>query len=329
MASTLTASSADRKGLLARLRAWWSDSHRATEHGPITLGHRRVYIMPTRIGMMFAATLVIMLVGSINYVLSLGFMLTFLLAGLAIAGMVHTVRNLARLVIVTGRAEPVFAGEAAQFRLFLENPAPWVRPAVMVRHEKSGAQTVTDIPASATAEIVLPVPAERRGWLAISRVRLETRYPIGFFRAWSYVQPDFRCLVYPRPEKTALPPSSPDASFGSRQAALQGNDDFSSLRTYQLADSPRHVAWKAVARSEDMLTKQFTGDASAELWLDWSLLPPGLELESKLSRMTGWVLASETGGLRYGLRLPGVIIQPAHGDTHRATCLTALALHDS
>lgn len=308
-----------------RLGNWWQGD-RATEHGPITLGHRRVYIMPTRLGMMFAATLAIMLVGSINYVLSLGFMLTFLLGGLALAGMVHTVRNLARLVIVSGRAEPVFAGESAQFRLYVENPASWVRPAVMVRHEASGAQTVTDIPASATAEIVLPVPAAHRGWLAIGRVRLETRYPIGFFRAWSYVQPDYRCLVYPRPEKTGLPPSSPDASFGSRQAATQGTDDFSSLRTYQPADSPRHVAWKAVARSDDMLTKQFTGDASAELMFDWSLLPGSLELEAKLSRLAGWVLAGEYAGMRYGLRLPGIDIPPAHGDTHRTACLTALAL---
>src|SRR6185436_15782766 len=99
-------------------------------------------------------TLLIMLVGSINYVLSLGFMLTFLLAGLALAGMVHTVRNLARLVIVTCRVEPVFAGESAQFRLYLENPAPWIRPSVMVRHESSGSQTVIDVPASATTDVV-------------------------------------------------------------------------------------------------------------------------------------------------------------------------------
>ena len=307
----------------------WFYGDRKPEHGPITLGHRRVYIMPTRIGMMFAATLLIMLVGSINYVLSLGFMLTFLLGGLALAGMVHTVRNLARLVIVSGRAEPVFAGEAAQFRIYIENPAPWVRPAVMVRHEASGAQMVADLPASATAEIVLQVPAGRRGWLPLTRVRLETRYPIGLFRAWSYVQPDYRCLVYPRPEKSALPPSSPDAHFGARQAATQGTDDFSSLRTYQLADSPRHVAWKAVARSDDMLTKQFTGDASAELWLDWGLLPGGLDLEVNLSRLAGWVLASEAASLRYGLRVPGVSIEPSQGDTHRAACLTALALFEA
>ena len=323
MAAQLTAGGTRR----SRLGTWFY-GRRTVEHGPITLGHRRVYIMPTRIGMMFAATLAIMLVGSINYVLSLGFMLTFLLAGLALAGMVHTVRNLARLVVVSGRAEPVFAGESAQFRLFVENPAPWVRPAVMVRHDASGAQTVDDIPASATADVILPVHAARRGWLDLGRVSLETRFPIGLFRAWSHVQPDFRCLVYPRPEKALLPPSSPEASFGSRQAATQGTDDFSSLRTYQPADSPRHVAWKAVARTDDMLTKQFTGDASAELILDWALIPGALDLEAKLSRLTGWVLACEAAGLRYGLRMPGVNIPAAHGDMHRTACLTALALFE-
>jgi uncharacterized protein (DUF58 family) len=307
----------------------WFKSSRAVERGAITLGHRRVYIMPTRLGLMFGITLLIMLVGSINYVLSLGFMLTFLLAGMGIAGMVHTVRNLARLVVVTGRAEPVFAGESAQFRLFLENPAPWMRPAVMVRHEGSGDQTVTDIPAAGTADVVLQIPADRRGWLQLTRVRLETRYPLGLFRAWSYIHPDYRCLVYPRPEKSALPPASPYASSGSSQATAQGTDDFSALRNYQLADSPRHVAWKAVARSDTMLTKQFTGDASSELWLDWSYLPRGLATEEKLSRLTGWVIAAEAAGLRYGIRLPGLEVPPAQGDPHRIACLTALALHET
>jgi uncharacterized protein (DUF58 family) len=309
----------------SRFSAWFQGT-RAPERGAITLGHRRVYIMPTRLGVMFALTLVIMLVGSINYVLSLGFMLTFLLAGMALAGMVHTVRNLARLVISTGRAEPVFAGESAQFRLFLENPAPWERPAIMVRHEASGAQTVTNVPASGGVEVVLPVPAAHRGWFALTRVSLETRYPLGLFRAWSNIHPEYRCLVYPRPDKAPLPPSSPESGMGSRHAVAQGTDDYSGLRAYQPADSPRHVAWKQVAHSDTMLTKQFTGDASAELWLDWALLPGSLDIEAKLSRLTGWVLAAEDAGLRYGLRLPGTELAPGHGDTHRAACLTALAL---
>ena len=58
------------------------------EHGTIVLVHRRVYIVPTRLGWLFAATLTILLIGSINYALA-GFGLTFLLAGMGIAGMVQ------------------------------------------------------------------------------------------------------------------------------------------------------------------------------------------------------------------------------------------------
>ena len=316
-----------RPALRTGVRAWFR-ARGVPERGAITLGHRRVYILPTRLGVIFGATLAIMLVGSINYALSLGFMLTFLLAGMALAGMVHTVRNLANLVIVAGRAEPVFAGESAQFRLCLENSAPYARPAVMARHDASGAQTVVDVPAGGAVDVVLPVRAQRRGWLVLTRVRLETRYPLGLFRAWSYVHPDHRCLVYPRPEHTPLPAASADANAGASRLIAQGTDDFSGLRGYQSSDSPRHVAWKAVARGEDMYTKQFSGQAAAELWLDWALFSAAADLETRLSRLAGWVLAAESAGARYGLRLPGTEIPLAHGEAHHTACLAALALFE-
>jgi len=305
------------------------------ERGVVVLVHRRVYIVPTGLGWLFAATLGMLLVGSVNYAIALGFALTFFLAGLALAGMVHTARNLARMAVSCGRAIPVFAGEAAQFNLLLDSRASFDRPAVLARHVKSGAQLVIDIPAHAVAEAVLQVPAPRRGWLPLGRVMLETRFPLGLFRAWSYVEPDARCLVYPRPERSPLPPASAEAAAGALRSQAQGNEDFSGLRTYQLSDSPRHVAWKAVARSdtsftrsEDMLTKQFTGEAAAELWLDWSQMPAALGTESRLSRLAGWVLEAERAGALYGLRLPGVELAPARGDAHAAICLQALALYD-
>ena len=140
---------------------------------------------------------------------------------------------------------------------------------------------------------------------------LETRFPLGLFRAWSYVEPDARCLVYPQPGALAAAGArAPRPRAGALRSQAPGNDDFSGLRAYQLSDSPRHVAWKAVARSDDMLTKQFTGEAAAELWLDWRLLPAALGLEQRLSRLAGWVLAAERGGAHYGLRLPGIEIAP-------------------
>jgi uncharacterized protein (DUF58 family) len=315
------------RALLAhpRLRNWFY-GYSPPERGTVVLGHRRVYIVPTRLGWIYAATFGILLVGSINYALQLGFVLTFVLAGTGIAGMVHTTRNLARLAVSTGRAASVFAGEAAQFRLLLDNRARHDRPALLVRHVLSGAQVVLEVAAGAVGEAVLAVPAQRRGWMPQGRVMLETRFPLGLFRAWSYVEPDARCLVYPRPERTPLPPPAGAAAAGAARAQSPGNDDFSGLRSYQLSDSPRHVAWKAAARSDDMLTKQFSGAAGVELWLDWSALE-GVGAEQRLSRLAGWVLAAEQAGAVYGLRLPGLELALGRGDTHCNACLQALALY--
>lgn len=307
----------------------WFYGFAPPERGAIVLGHRRVYIVPSRLGLLFGGTLGILLVGSINYALSLGFALTFLLAGMGIAGMVQTARNLARLSISAGRCDPVFAGETAQFRLGLANGGDFDRPEILVRHVASAAQCIVDVGAGSAADAVLAVPTQRRGWQPLGRVMLESRFPLGLFRAWSYVEPDSRCLVYPRPEARALPPLAPSAQAGGARADAQGSDDFSGLRNYQPSDSPRHVAWKSVARSDSMLTKQFAGDAVAELWLDLRDLPVSLGLERRLSRLAAWVLAAERAGAHYGLRLPGSERAPARGEAHRAACLEALALFEA
>lgn len=316
------------RALLAdpRLQRWFHGDV-PPERGTVVLGHRRVYIMPTRAGWLFGATVGILLVGAINYALQLGFALTFLLAGMGLAAMVHTTRNLARLAVSAGRAEPVFAGERAQFHLHLDNRSPFDRPAILVRHLASDAQQVLDLPALAARAAVLPVPAASRGWLRLTRVMLETRFPLGLFRAWSYLELDVRCLVYPRPERSPLPAPAADAAAGAARAQAQGSDDFSGLRGYQPSDSPRHVAWKAAARAESMLTKQFSGAAGSELWLDWSLLAGMPADEQRLSRLCGWVLQAEQAGARYGLRLPGIEVAPGRGDAHCSACLQALALY--
>ncbi|MGH9576364.1 MAG: hypothetical protein ACRD3R_02920, partial [Terriglobales bacterium] len=169
-----------------KLRNWFY-GYTPPERGAIVLGHRRVYIVPSRLGLFFGGVLLILLVGSINYALSLGFALTFLLAGMGIAGMVQTARNLAQLTVRAGRAEPVFAGQSARFSVILSNAGGFDRPEILARHLACGAQRTVDVGAAASVEALLAVPAEKRGWLPIGRVMLETRFPLGLFRAWSYV----------------------------------------------------------------------------------------------------------------------------------------------
>src|SRR5258706_16381309 len=98
--------------LLANVRQSISDwIFRATVPGvpPVTLAQRRIFILPTRQGYAFAVTLLVLLVASINYALSLGFVLTFSLASMAGVAMLHTWRNLAHLKLRPGRCDAVFA----------------------------------------------------------------------------------------------------------------------------------------------------------------------------------------------------------------------------
>jgi uncharacterized protein (DUF58 family) len=295
---------------------------------PIVLDRHRVFILPTGAGMLYCAVLLTMLIGAINYNLSLGHALVFLLTGLGLVAMVHTFRNLFDLALTPGRAEPVFAGETALFALHVDNRRQEARRSLELSFGRN-QRVPLDIPAGEQASAAIPFVTARRGRLEPGRLTLASRYPLGLFRAWASPALPMSCLVYPRPVDAPLPPSS----FSQRnpgRLGKSGREDFSGLRERQPNDSPRHIAWKAVARDFDhrpLLIKQFDGGAAEELWLDWNLAPDARDVEARLSILAGWVLAAERDRCRYGLRLPGRSIAPDHGPAHRDACLAALALH--
>jgi len=306
--------------------AKWIFQWRGPERGVIVLRQRRVFILPTRQGMVFAMTIILMLIGSVNYDLSLGFILAFLLGATGIQSMLHTFRNIAHLRISPGRTQPVFAGEQALFQINIANRTRADRYSIGVTSNRQVADYV-DVPAGGEVVATVRVPASHRGWLRPGRLMLLTRFPIGLFRAWSYVDPDVNCLVYPAPVAPGIALPLPEAGAGDGGVHGQGYDEFSGLRPYRPGDSPRHIAWKAVARNSGLLTKQFSGRADAELWLTWDALPPAMDTERRLAHLTRWVLDADAHGLAYGLRVPGATIPITTGAVHRATCLRALALH--
>ncbi|MBI4193826.1 MAG: DUF58 domain-containing protein [Betaproteobacteria bacterium] len=304
----------------------WIFRPRGLESGSIVLVQRRVFILPTRQGIVFGAVLVLMLIGAINYGLSLGFVLTFLLVAMGFNAMIYTFRNLANLRIYPGRTRPVFAGEHAQFAVCLANPGAADRYSIGLTSNKRDSAFV-DVPGQGEAIAAIGIRAVRRGILRPGRLTLYTRYPLGLYYAWAYLELDLRCIVYPRlaPAGLPLPPAESSAGQGAQHG--QGQEDFSGLRQYHLGDSPRHIAWKAAARDRGLLTKQFSGRADSELWLDWRRLPPGMNVEEKLSCLTRWVVDAHALGMAFGLRIPGKTIALGAGDLQRDRCLEALALH--
>jgi len=302
----------------------WLFRLRPAEPYPVLLVQRRIFVLPTAAGLGFAATLFAMLLASINYNLSLGFALTFLLAGLGIASIFHAFRNLLHLDIRSGASDRAHVGESVRFEILISDHSGRPRPALHVRAADATAWAA--VPAHGSGCVELVQRGVRRGWQPIGRVVIETTYPLGLVRAWSVLTPDQRVLVYPSLEGT--PPQPPhEHGIHDSGGSGHGDDDFSGLREHHLGDSPRRIAWKAVARSDTLVSKDFSGGHGADLRLDWHALPAGMDVETRLSRLTRWVVDAAHAGQRYALVLPDRQFGPARSAAHLELCLEALALH--
>jgi uncharacterized protein (DUF58 family) len=289
-----------------------------------TLTRRRIFILPTRFGLAYGGLVFAMLLGSLNYGANLGFMLTFLLSGLGIVTMHHCHRNLLGLTLRSSANAPVFAGDPARFQFVLINETDLPRYEICVRSGKNQSRPVDAAPGTHRT-MTLAVPSARRGWMVLPRSAVTTRHPGRLFRAWSPVKIGARCLVYPQPAPAGRPLPEHSDSAVATGAQRGPGDDFAGLRTAQPQDPPRRIAWKAYARSDEWLLKEFSGTPQVAIVLDWQMLAE-LDVEDRLSQLTRWCLDAESGQRSFGLSLPDRFIAPDRGQLHLAECLQALAL---
>jgi uncharacterized protein (DUF58 family) len=266
-----------------------------------------------------------MLLGSMNYNNNLSFVLTFMLAGLGFVAMHQCQRNLVGLELSFAGVEPVFAGQTAQFQVAVTNHSKSARHGIMLYTDGSVSE-VGDLPAGESKVFSLAVAADHRGWIELPRFGIRTLFPFELFRSWAWLHMDLRGLVYPAAaEKVPQPPPTQTAQ-GHRQHDARGEEDFAGLRRFHDGDSPRQVAWKAFARSGQLLSKQFAGADTSSQWFDFDAVPTD-DVEARLSILTRWVTDTDQTRADYGLRLPGQEFAPAHGESQRRKCLGALALY--
>jgi uncharacterized protein (DUF58 family) len=312
---------------LARSRAdAWIRGRQGPDRDPVEFTRGRIYILPTKLGVAYAGMLFAMVAGGMNYNNNLGLALTFLLASLGLTAMQHchgTLRGMKLRLLAT---DPAFAGQAVGFRLLLENESVAPRPRIEISAE-AARETVVDVPATDSATATLELTARRRGRVPLHRFVVATRHPLGLFRAWAVVHPDYAAIAWPRPAERGRAPLGVETDTGGAQDRAQGDADFAGLRPFQVGDSLRRVAWKAYARGQGLHTKQYAGTDVVSHVFDWDSLE-GLDPESRLSQLCRWVLDAHERGEAFGLKLPGQFIPPNLGPMHRQHCLTALALFD-
>ncbi len=312
-------------GLAARFNRWILErvrQRRGSPSLPFTLEYRHIYVMPTVFGVWFGILLATTLLGGLNFNNNMALLIGFLLAAIAQLTTLLAYRNLVGMELSSIRADAVFAGETAQFRVYLKNPEARYRFALQL---SSGLMTDTgNIEANETAVLVLKQKATKRGWLEMEPFSIENRFPLGMFRAWSVIIPTSQCLVYPHPSSN--PPPLPRSDRGDEGMPRAGEGEhFHGLRKYRPGDALKSIAWRASARHDKLFTREYESPQQEACELNWYLMKE-TSTEEKLSVLAAWILKAERQKVPYSLELPTDALPASLGPEHRDACLKLLAL---
>ncbi|MFM2399169.1 MAG: hypothetical protein RL341_1326 [Pseudomonadota bacterium] len=315
----------------ARVNAWVLRRLKP-EHGQITLQRRGIYILPTKAGLLMGMAMAAMLVASINYQLSLGYLFTFLIGAVAVVGMHRTHDTLLGLQITCLDTRPAHAGGNAVFVLRLTNPHRYARAGLQVRVDdaalaaRGAAQAPRDlwVGPNDSIDVHLEVSAPRRGFVACPRLLISTVYPLGIFRSWSYVWPAAKAMVYPAIVAHPAPPTGQGHGIGANRAGSQ-QDAFSHVAPYQDGQDSRFMYWRALARGV-VAVREHEGEAGDEHIYRLDSMPENMPLEEKLARIATAVVRADVQGARFGVSLGQEAALVNRGAAHRHDCLAKLAV---
>ncbi len=283
-------------------------------------------MLPNRNTIGLAALLAAMWYAGASQGNAAAYLLGFVLAGVAAVSVVHVWSNVRGVTITAESIAPVFSGEEICVRLIAKTETRRSHPGLRIKPDAGGASAVFgEVATGAPQRAELSIFAERRGHFDRVDLQLSTLFPLGFFtavRTVSIAQPHF---VYPKPEGSLPLPISRTLARNLRDGLRVEGDDFAGTRAYRTGESQRHIDWKAAARGQPLLLKQWAGEADETLHFDWHDLAH-LDWETRLNQLARWIVLAERRGASYSLRLASRTIAPGRDEAHFHDCLRALAL---
>lgn len=305
-----------------RFQAWIKRRIEPARH--IVLGRRNLFIFPSRGGAGFLVLLALLWVLGTNYENTLVLMLAFLLTSVFVVTILHTYGNLAGLALTIADVRPVFVGEQAAFHVRLTRPDKVLKGVQLDIAWAGQPSTLVNVN-TPTIEATLSAHCAERGWFQPGRLKLQSHFPLGIIRCWTWLDLDVRALVYPAPVISEQAPWQDAEGELDTHFQRAGTEDFVGLEPYMPGHSLRRVSWKHFARGQGLLLKEFADPQGQAQALDWDFFS-GMETEGRLSRLCYWVLYLHQRGLPYSLSLPTGTIAMGQGDQQRDTCLACLAL---
>ena len=296
-----------------RQRVWrWLDA-RQPASAVVRLQQKFMFVFPTRFGFGLCALVLLLYILGTNYQNNLILLLAYMLLVLVISTIVLAFLNLHHCELSARPLADVFAGQNAAILLTLQ------RQTGLPQALDAGWQQPTTLTPVNGPTALLELPAQKRGYFAIPRIKLQSVYPFGLVRCWCYVRLDCHYWVFPAP----VP-----APFTGAQANLdqQNSEEWSGQRQYQPGDPWRQLDWKRFSRQQQLLVHQFSATTlpGNDLWLT---ADPRLNtLEAQLSDLAERALRAEQSQQPFGLRGMPTDIAIGSGPAHLRLVLQALAL---
>ena len=289
----------------------------------VRLTQKNLYIIPSKAGFsFFVLSFTLWLLGT-SYQNNLVLALSYLLISLIVVAIFHTYANLAGLEITVLGSKPTFVDEKVYFSLQVQGDRAKGYDNLIIRWW-NGDDSCFDFAGKQSTQIEVGVYAHKRGILKPGKLLIESVYPLGILRCWTWLNLDVNAVIFPKPVKVDFPAQLTGANESEQGEQVAGGDDFAGLKEYRAGDPVKHIAWKHYAREQGLYSKEYGSTRNHDHWLDWDEFAH-LPIEARLSALCYWALQFERLQNAYGLRLPGKQIPPALGDGHRLTVLTALA----
>jgi len=313
-----------RLGVRRRIKGFFDRRARTVDE--CRLDHRRLYIFPSKAGFGFLVLAAALWLLATNFENNLVFILCFLLLAVFVVSIHFTHGTLSGLRVKPVRAQSVFKGDAAAVELCISQSKARRREQISVRFA-SGEPLLISLDKAGDTFVTVLAPTTRRGYLDPGLLTIDSVYPVGLMRVWTYIRFRFDAAVYPAPVPDYARTAHTRGSGESHYSGTSGSEDYVGLKTYEVGESLRHVAWKQYAREQGLWSKQYGDPDDIRVWVDWADYA-GLDTEQRLARMSWQVCECDSAGRVFGLRLPGVELAPDQGAAHRQAALRHLALYE-
>lgn len=237
----------------------------------------------TREGGVYLLITVLITIASVNTGNNLLFMiLAILLAGMLVSGILSKA-VLSGLKLDLALPEHVFAGETVHAAMTIQNSKRLVPSYSLTvtagRRKKNGPGDAPQERNILTAPAYAPfVPARgkvrervelrfpRRGLYQEDCFEVSSKFPFSILRRKRILQADHQILVLPSVEAARESGAARLLARGELESARKGQGaDLYALRPYQDGDSARQVDWKATAKTQKLMVREFAREEERRL----------------------------------------------------------------